>query len=346
MDPNNTKSLHVLVVSNHWNKGSHANHASIWADRQITALRALGVKVSTFDIGTSHSPLRLFRSWRELRRMVREMNPDVVHARYGTLVAFLSVLGGKPSVVTFAGSDLLVSAEVSRTRAHISHLFSHLACLRASKIICVSEGLRSVLWWRRNEALVFPDGVDLEKFIPIPIEQARARLGWPLDEQVVLMDALRAPILKGLSFGQDAIALVKRNFPKARLELVSGVTPSEMPVYMSASNVLLCASSTEGSPNIVKESLACNLPVVSVAVGDVEERLRGVTPSRIVPRRAEAMADAICELLQNPCRSNGREQMKELTLDAIAQRVWVSAELSPAVPIAVAARLWACGSTR
>lgn len=321
MEPNKTSSLHVLVVSNHWNKGSHANHASIWADRQINALRALGIRISTFDIGTSHSPLHLFRSWRELRKMVKEVNPDVVHARYGTLVAFLTVHSGRPSVITFAGSDLLVSTEVSKMRAHISHLFSHLACLRASRIICVSEGLRKRLWWKGDQALVFPDGVELDKFVPIPLEQARTKLGWAMDEQVVIMDALRAPILKGLSFGQNAIELVKRHYPKARLELVKNIAPADMPTYLSASDVLLCASSSEGSPNIVKESLACNLPVVSVAVGDVEERLKGVTPSRIVPRRAEAMADAICEVLQQSTRSNGREHVMDLSLEAIAQRV-------------------------
>ena len=45
---------------------------------------------------------------------------------------------------------------------------------------------------------------------------------------------------------------------------------------MNACDALLFVSMYEGSPNIVKEALACNLPIVSVAVGDVAERLEGV----------------------------------------------------------------------
>ena len=60
---------------------------------------------------------------------------------------------------------------------------------------------------------------------------------------------------------------------------------------------------------------------MTVAVGDVVERLEGVTPSRIVPRRAEAMADALCELLHLHTRSNGREKVLDLGIEKIAARV-------------------------
>ena len=66
---------------------------------------------------------------------------------------------------------------------------------------------------------------------------------------------------------------------RIRLELISGKTHSEINEMLNAANCLLLTSLHEGSPNIVKESMACNLPVVTVNCGDVAIRLSDVTPS-------------------------------------------------------------------
>jgi teichuronic acid biosynthesis glycosyltransferase TuaC len=313
--------VHVLVVSNHWKKQDNVTFAGIWADRQISALRDIGVRVSTFDIGTSHSPLRLWRKWRELRRVVRDSRPDMVHARYGTLVALLSTCSGAPAVLTFAGSDLLPGAGISRLRTYLGICLSNLAALRARKIICVSNQLRQALWWRRRVAVVIPDGVNLAAFSPEPREVARRRLGWRDEPEVVLLDALRDPINKGLHIAREAMMIVRKERPEAELRVFSGVPPQEMPTYYNAADVLLCASRQEGSPNVVKEALACNLPVVSTCVGDVADRLAGVEPSRLVQREACQIAKALVDILSEHRRSNGRRKVLALNLEDTARRV-------------------------
>ena len=313
--------VHVLVVSNHWKKQDNVTFAGVWADRQISALRDIGVRVSTFDIGTSHSPLRLWRKWRELRGVVRDSRPDMVHARYGTLVAVLSVCSGVPAVITFAGSDLLPGAGISRLRTYLGICLSNLAALRARKIICVSNQLRQALWWSRRVAVVIPDGVNLVAFSPEPREVARRRLGWRVEPEVVLLDALRDPINKGLDIAREAMAMVRKKRPQAELRVVSGVLPQEMPTYYNAADVLLCASRQEGSPNVVKEALACNLPVVSTCVGDVADRLAGVEPSRLVQREARQIAESLVDILSQRRRSNGRRKVLTLNLEDTARRV-------------------------
>jgi teichuronic acid biosynthesis glycosyltransferase TuaC len=94
------------------------------------------------------------------------------------------------------------------------------------------------------------------------------------------------------------------------------VQPHQVPLYLNAADVLLCASRAEGSPNIVKEALACNLPIVASPVGDVPERLQGVFPSKVVAREPEAMADALIEILSLKQRSNGRERVMQVAQDA------------------------------
>jgi glycosyltransferase involved in cell wall biosynthesis len=292
------------------------SHSSIWVDRQIEALRALGVRVTTFDIGRSHSPVSLWQKLRELRQEVKHLKPDLVHARYGTLVAMLSVFSDCPTVITYQGSDLL-SGEggISRLRIAVGHFLSNVASLRADGVMCVSEELRQALWWRKGAAVVIPDGVDLNFFAPCPQKQARQKLGWDSERIVVLIDALVDPIRKGLDLARCAMQIVQRSIPKAEL-VVLQVPPEQVPLHLNGADVLLCASRQEGSPNIVKEALACNLPVVAAPVGDVRERLEGVFPSKVVPRQADSMAEAITEILLLKQRSNGRDHMLHLGLDA------------------------------
>jgi glycosyltransferase involved in cell wall biosynthesis len=90
---------------------------------------------------------------------------------------------------------------------------------------------------------------------------------------------------------------------------------------MNASNVLLLPSFHEGSPNVVKEAMACSLPVVAAPVGDCAERLRDCRPSAVVERTPEAFTDAVASVLAASTRSNGRECVSALALPTVAQRV-------------------------
>jgi len=100
------------------------------------------------------------------------------------------------------------------------------------------------------------------------------------------------------------------------LEKIMGVPHEMMPIYLNAADVLLVTSLHEGSPNIVKEAMACNLPVVTVKCGDVSERLENVYPSRVVTSYAPRLiADAIMDVLQSKSKSNGREELKKQKLE-------------------------------
>jgi glycosyltransferase involved in cell wall biosynthesis len=322
---------HVLVVSNHWCAQKHVPSAGIFVDRQVASLEKAGAKVSIFDIGTSHSAkagigpipsvIHILRKWIELRRLVPVLNPDLVHGRYGTIVGIMAAFAGKPAVITYCGGDLLPGASVSSVRLFSGFLLSNLAALKAKGLICVSEELRLALWWRRSRAIVIPDGVDLDLFSPGSQETSRRQLGWELGHPIVILNVRNDPKAKGLDLATTAMQIVRSKVPTAELRLIENVEPTTMPLYYRGADALLCLSLSEGSPNVVKEALACNLPVVSTPVGDVEERLAGVQPSSVVPRDAEAIADALMQILLERKRSNGRERVFRLGLDQVAQSV-------------------------
>ena len=89
---------------------------------------------------------------------------------------------------------------------------------------------------------------------------------------------------------------------------------------MSAADCLIMTSVHEGSPNVVKEALMCDLPVVATPVGDVPERLADVDPSWQGEDEI-ALGEALVECLREPRRSNGREAARGLTVKRIANRV-------------------------
>jgi teichuronic acid biosynthesis glycosyltransferase TuaC len=115
-----------------------------------------------------------------------------------------------------------------------------------------------------------------------------------------------------------AVERARSRLPDLKLELASGVTPDRIPLLMNAANCLLLTSSIEGSPNVVKEALMCNLPVIATPVGDVVELLDGVVPSHVCEPSEAALAEALVESLRDPRRSNGREASGRLDAGVVA----------------------------
>jgi glycosyltransferase involved in cell wall biosynthesis len=311
------KVLHVIPATPGEGSGM------IFAKRQVASVQDAGVEVNTFFLTSRVSPSSLWREWRELRREIKQFKPDLIHAHYGTMTAFLCAFGTTaPLVVTYRGSDLNPTRSVSHLRSIWGRVLSQLAALRASRIICVSRSLKERLLWRRSLVTVIPTGVNLELFAPSDRNEARSFLGWSPSEQVVLFNVGRSPRVKRLDRAQAAFDIASGRRANLRLVVLNGGTdPKLVPVYLSAADCLLFTSDNEGSPNIVKEALACNLPIVSVEVGDVVERLAGVHPARIVERDPQILGEALLEVLALERRSNGRELVASIAEDKLAQDI-------------------------
>jgi len=294
----------------------------IFVRRQIASLQQVGVVCETFFLASRTSPWVLTKEWHRMRKTIRSFRPDLIHAHYGTVTAFFSATGASvPLVVTYRGSDLNPSPSPPWVRQFAGRLLSRLAALRASQIICVSEQLRERLWWRKHCAVVIPSGVDTAVFYPRPRNEARAELGWGDRERVVLFNG-RDPKLKRLDMAQAAVEAATTVCGEIRFVVLNGDVAAEtIPVMMGAADCLLLTSDWEGSPNVVKEAMACNLPVVTVDAGDVRPRLEGVWPSRIVDRNPEDIGKALAEVLIHGQRSNGSSRVRDISNAFIAERI-------------------------
>jgi teichuronic acid biosynthesis glycosyltransferase TuaC len=286
--------------------------------RQAAAFsRDHGAHVRVFHLPSRTSPWRLWRERGRLKRVLREERPDVVHVHYGSVGALFTVLSSSvPVVITFLGSDLNRTPQDGFFRDLLGRTFSQLAAFFSAGIICVSEPLRQLLWWRQNEAVVLPTAVDAQRFKPMDRAACRQQLGWTGEERVVLFNA-NNPGVKRLDIAEAAIALLQAKGMPVRLEALKGsFDPARVPILMNACDALLLCSDREGSPTMVKEAMACGLPVVSNDVGDVVERTRGVEPGAIAAQEPEALAAALEEVLKDGRRSNGPELLQRNGVDA------------------------------
>ncbi len=295
----------------------------IFAKRQVASLARAGAVVETVHLSSRTDPRVVAREGLQLRRLARGFRPHVVHAHYGTVTALLcACVAPVPLVITFRGSDLNPAGLGGRTRSAIARLLSQCAALRAARIICVSASLKRRLWWGEARVAVIPTGVDLRAFHPRPRDEVRRELGWPLENRVVLFNVGRNPRTKRLDLAQAAFTRAQATRADLRLELIDGnEPPARIPSLLNAADCLLVTSDHEGSPNIVKEALACDLPVVSVDVGDVAERLAGVTPSRVVARSEVALAAALLDVVGSGRRCNGVAAVRDLDESRIAERI-------------------------
>jgi hypothetical protein len=164
--------------------------------------------------------------------------------------------------------------------------------------------------------------VDTNRFQPFDQMEARRRLGWPSDKKTILFASVERHPRKRPELARQAVSRLSDFGVNAEIRLMHGVPHQEVPWWLNASDALLLTSVHEGSANIVKEALACNVPIVSVDVGDVRERLCDVRGCAVVTdAEPTELARALHEVLRDGHRSDGRAHLGDLTVQAVAMRL-------------------------
>jgi teichuronic acid biosynthesis glycosyltransferase TuaC len=325
--------LRILFVS----PGSPTGPPLIFVHREAEALRVGGHQVDVFGFDNgSYLPWHIAHQVWKLRGEIRRLRPDVVHAQFGkfnALVAALSLLSIRPNarmpakpifVITFRGTDINRNTRYSALRSALGVAASQIAAFASQGLICVSNEIRDKVWARKSRlSIVVPTGVDLRTFVVLERDAARERLGLGLQEKIILFHAGSNPPVKDPLLAGAAVAEAGKHVTNLRFLVLDGTAqPDQIPLYMNAADCLLVTSYTEGSPAVVQEAMACNLPVVSVDVGDVRERLADVAGCAVLSRRdPHALGEALAAVLRRLGRSDGRYHATNLAVGVIAARL-------------------------
>ncbi len=293
--------MRILVVAS-YNKGYYAP----FIIEQAKAIEDKGHKVVFFGI-QGKGFLGYMFNYFKLKKVIKTFSPQIIHAHYG-LSGLLANLQRKiPVVTTFHGSDINNKKVLP---------FSKLAIVLSAYNIFVSQKTIDIAKPKKSFILL-PCGVDLDTFYHIEKEEARRILQIESNAHVVLFAGAFENAVKNPDLAKAAIQLLT----DVDLKELKGYTRKEVNLLMNAVDLALMTSFTEGSPQFVKEALACGCPVVSVEVGDVKDLIGDVEGCYIAERNAQDIANKIKLVLQQNKRINGKEIVEKFDINEIAKQL-------------------------
>lgn len=294
--------MKILIVAS----GNKFSGISNIVRAQIDSLSALGVQIESFAI-KGKGGLNYLRSIRLLRKMLKEQKFDIIHSHYSfsTWVAILA--GGRNIVGSLMGSDVKASFFL-----RILIRVSLLPFCRA--IIVKSDEMKRDLSY--DDAHVVPNGVNLDVFYPQNSRDCKKVLGWDNQKLNVLFPS--NPNRPEKNFGLLENALASSGIKNYVIHTLTDISFSEMPTYYNAADIVCMSSTREGSPNAIKEAMACDKLVVSTNVGDVEW-LFGSTSGLFLSDQevlsfSASFEKALAYGLKNEMCSRGRDRILQLQL--------------------------------
>lgn len=293
---------------------------------QIESLTKAGVYCGIYDIESNKSKMEYFKSISKIKKKVLEEKYDILHAHYSYcgLVSYFSSTG-KPIVLSLMGSDLLGSPNIDgkiTARGKVDIYLSRFISERVDHIIVKSVEMQKSL--KSNiESSVVPNGVNFDKFVEKDQKEVRKKLGISDDQFVILFLGSADIPRKNYKLAKESVENMTKILGDKKIELINpyGISHDKVIDYLSAANVLLLTSYWEGSPNVVKEAMACNLPIISTDVGDVKDLIEGATNCFLVDFSIDEISDNLIKLYNNRERSNGREIISYLRDDIIANKI-------------------------
>ncbi|MFN3189915.1 MAG: glycosyltransferase family 4 protein [Aureliella sp.] len=295
--------------------------------RQFESLEELGVEVETYDM-RGISVLKYLVALPRIR--LRSRGVDIVHSHFGfcgwlVFLATLLMRRRPKRIMSYMGDDLLGTpynedGDLERFSCWMVHLNKWLA-KKFDRVIVKSSEMSRVL--APTSATVVPNGVDVSAFCAAERNAARQEIGVPQQGLYVLFPGNPENPRKGYRLAKAAVEEAQEIVGQSiGILTLWEVSPEQVPLFMSAANLMTMTSLIEGSPNVVKEAMACNVPIVSVRVGDTLELLEGVPGCYLCERRTADLAEGIVNAIRDG-QSGGRRAIeeKELDLSAVAQRV-------------------------
>ncbi len=250
------------------------------------------------------------KSISKLRKHLKNNNYDIIHAHYWLSAIVASLAGANPMVVSLMGDDV----KAKRWFKWIIYFFYHLSW---SKTIVKSKDMYDS--FGEKDVAIVPNGVDMSRFRPIDREIALKETGWDRTKKHILFTSNPKRIEKNFKLAQEAFNLLKNE--NLELHYLINIENKKIPYYYNASSVVILTSLWEGSPNAIKEAMACSVPIVSTDVGDVRSVVSKTDGCYVSSFNYKEFSLDIKKALNLKKRTMGREDIVHLKSEVIAKKI-------------------------
>jgi len=253
-----------------------------------------------------------------LRKKIKNGNYHIVHAHYGDSIVITAFAKTKKVkfIASFMGSDIYQNKKMTKNYSNFifrnifSILYKIIAKHIAHEVIVKSSKMESAFGPSPNIS-VLPNGVNLNIFKPNNFQLPKNLNGI---KNILFVGDKNRPE-KNYQLLDSSVQLLKDKF---NIEIINptNLTPIELNIEYNRSHVLALTSKYEGSPNVIKEAMACNLPIVSTDVGDVKEIIGSSKGCFIAKNDSIDFSRKLIKALQFVGYTKGRNRIIELGLDS------------------------------
>lgn len=309
--------MRVLEVSRY--KNNFVDHQLPFVTEQGEAIRVLGHEVEYFLVRGNY-----VKAVGALKAKIREFKPDVVHAHFGLSAITAELQGLVPVVTTFHNGETLNS---------LVNFASSLFSLRAKHVIYVAQHVRDLSYFKAKNYSIIPCGVPMDQCVVMDKAEARKQLKWCAKKKYILFGGAFDNLRKNYPLLRDAEERIGSDIEIVEMK---GLSRAECVLRMNACDLFALPSHSEGSPQALKEAMACNCPCLATDIADVKY-LFGDEPGHWIlrnPRKTherwdgdEKSLDEMVALLKEALafdgRTHGRERILELELsnEQVAKRI-------------------------
>ena len=309
--------MRILEVSRY--KTIYADNILPFVKEQGESLRAAGCEVDFFLVKGNY-----IKAVGALKEKIREFKPDIVHAHYGLSAITAELQGLVPVVTTFHNGE---------THSWYINFITSLMSLRAKHVIYVAPHIRDLVYFKARNYSIIPCGVSLEDCFLIDKAQARKQLGWSDDKKYIMFGGAFSNTRKNYALLKKAVELLDDDIECIEMR---GLSRKDCVLRMNACDLFALPTKNEGSPQALKEAMACNCPIVATDVADIKHLLGDLPGHYILPNKrgnsaywvgddhsAEELAALIQQALAFNGRTKGRDRIIELgyTNDLVAKKI-------------------------
>ena len=269
------------------------------------ALRELGCEIAYYAV-VGKGVRGYLRNVKPLQKKILEFQPDIIHAHYG-LSGMVAVLAARKKV------PVIITCHNGETLSRSANIITSLAIQRADYTICVAQHIYDKLYMKPKHYMIQPCGIDMKDLQLVDKAEAMKEMNLPKDKINILFGGSFSNARKNAPLANAAIKILNRD--DINLIEMRGFNRKQVNLLFCGCDMLLLPTKSEGSPQVLKEAMACNCPVVATDVADIAYLLQGVTNSYVTSFDPKDVADKIQRVIDCGERTNGRERVETLRLD-------------------------------